>query len=160
MTGSEKYTWGLVLSIGGSFVLFGGIALTATLFGACIGLPMALAGLPLMIWGMVWAYQGHFQKQQEVITAGIRDGIAYMHGVNTSPSPPAPVAASMQALPAPAAAAPMAPLLTETIEHQAVAGDPDEVPQLPTSLTEESQVDLEGHADKGDARTDGSALPS
>lgn len=161
MTGSEKYTWGVVMSIGGSLGLFGGIALTATLLGACLGIPMALVGLPVMVLGIVWTYQGHFQKQQEVITAGIRDGIAYMHGVNTNPSPPVPVATSMQALPAPAAPAPMAPLVPETIEHHGDAGDPGQVPQLPTSLAGESQVeDFEGRADDGAVPTDTPVLPS
>jgi hypothetical protein len=36
---------------------------------------MAVVGLPLMIWGLVWVYQGYAQKQQETIAEGIRLGV-------------------------------------------------------------------------------------
>jgi len=88
MKGSEKYMWGIVLMIFGSLALTFGIILSVTLVGACLGVPMALVGLPLMVWGMIWAYQGHFQKQQEVISAGIREGIASLHAINVNPTPP------------------------------------------------------------------------
>ncbi len=76
MTASEKYTWGLILSVTGWLLFMGGIALSFSLIGACLGIPMAVVGLPMGIWGSVWAYQGYYGKQQEVISAGIREGLA------------------------------------------------------------------------------------
>lgn len=75
MTGGEKYGWGVGLTVTGSVLFIGGIALSMTLIGACLGVPMAIVGFPLLVWGFVWAYQGHAQRQQEVISAGIRDGL-------------------------------------------------------------------------------------
>ena len=77
MLGTEKYTWGIVLNTIGGLLFVGGVALSFTLIGACIGIPMAIVGLPIAIWGVVWAFQGHSQKQQEAIAAGIREGIQY-----------------------------------------------------------------------------------
>ena len=94
MTGSEKFTWGLVLSVGGSLAFVGGIALSITLIGACLGIPMAVIGFPLMIWGTVWAYQGRLEKAQEVITAGIREGITAAQAAHVQPLTTVTVAAS------------------------------------------------------------------
>jgi hypothetical protein len=92
MTGSEKYTWGVILGVGGWLSLVGGIALSMTLFGACVGIPLAVIGLPVMVLGSIWVYQARCQKQQEVISAGIREGMASVQAVHLSilsPSPPA-----------------------------------------------------------------------
>lgn len=96
MTGSEKYTWGIVLSVGGSLGFSGGLLLSATVIGACLGIPLAFIGFLAMVWGGVWTYQGYFQKQQEVISAGIREGIASVQGVQLNIPPPSlPPAAVM-----------------------------------------------------------------
>ncbi|HEY4592773.1 MAG TPA: hypothetical protein VIJ61_10235 [Thermoanaerobaculia bacterium] len=110
MTGSEKYTWGVILTIGGSAVLMVGILLSASLIGACLGVPLAIISLPVMVWGIIWAYQGHFQKQQEVISAGIREGISLMQAANANmlPPPVAPAAAATSG--APAGMTPMLPI--------------------------------------------------
>ena len=75
MTGTKKFTWGIILTIVGSLLAAGGLALTVTVIGACVGIPMGLLGLPMMIWGLVWILQGRSQKQQEAITAGIKEGL-------------------------------------------------------------------------------------
>lgn len=75
MTTSQRFTWGLVLGIGGGLLFTGGAALTASLIGACVGVPMALLGLPAMIVGVVWTRRAQFEKAQETIAAGVREGI-------------------------------------------------------------------------------------
>jgi len=75
MKATNKFTWGIILNIVGSLLFVGGIALTLTLIGACVGIPMGLLGLPMMIWGLVWILQGRSQKQQEAIAAGIKEGL-------------------------------------------------------------------------------------
>lgn len=102
MTGSEKYTWGVILGIGGWLSFAGGILLSMTLFGACLGVPLAVIGLPVMIWGIVWGYQGRFQKQQEVISAGIREGLSSVQGVQLNIPPPSlpPAAVTTSSTPA------------------------------------------------------------
>lgn len=84
MTASNKFTWGVILNVVGWLLFFGGITISFSLIGACIGIPMALVGLPMGIWGTVWAYQGYHGKQQEAIAAGIREGFA---GRDESPNP-------------------------------------------------------------------------
>lgn len=143
MTGSEKYTWGVILSVSGGVAISGGILLSATLVGACLGVPMAIVGLPLMIWGAIWAYQGRFQKQQEVISAGIRDGIASVHAANMNPVYPAIAASGAPAIP------------TELAQNSASF-----IPQEP-NMTEEDdahETDLDSRI-KDDAK-EGEALPS
>jgi hypothetical protein len=102
MTGSEKYTWGVILGVGGWLSLFGGIALSMTVIGACLGIPLAVIGLPVMVWGGIWAYQGRFQKQQEVISAGIREGLSSVQGVQLNILPPSlpPAAVTTSSTPA------------------------------------------------------------
>ncbi len=75
MTGSEKLTWGIVLNSIGGLLLVGGIVLSFTFIGACLGVPMALVGLPVAIWGTVWMVQGKAEKQAETIADGIRAGL-------------------------------------------------------------------------------------
>lgn len=75
MTSTNKFTWGIILTIFGSLLASGGLVLTLTVIGACVGIPMGLLGLPMVIWGLVWILQGRTQKQQEAITAGIKEGL-------------------------------------------------------------------------------------
>jgi hypothetical protein len=168
MTGSEKYTWGMVLSIGGSCAFFGGILLSATLIGACLGVPMALIGLPLMVWGIVWAYQGHFQRQQEVISAGIREGIASVQAANINPFPQVAVAASgvpSEMVPAASVASdslPMGPSFVEQVEVQDSEGSTVLAPSPPDATEEDqsSRSDFENYDTEGSAPANGSTLPS
>lgn len=83
MSGSQKHTWGVILNIVGGLLFVGGVALSFSIVGACLGVPMALVGLPLTIWGVVWTFQGKSQKQQEAIAAGVREGLQ----VRTSQDP-------------------------------------------------------------------------
>jgi hypothetical protein len=85
MTGSEKYMYGVILNIVGGLSLAGGIGLSVTVIGACLGLPMALLGLPLVIWGGVWAFQGYHEKQRETIAAGVQAGIQAAHASVSQP---------------------------------------------------------------------------
>ena len=75
MTGQEKFTWGLVLNISGSVSLVVGLLFTATLLGACVGIPMIVMGLAFAVWGAVWIFQGRAEKQRESIASGIREGM-------------------------------------------------------------------------------------
>ncbi|HEX5758095.1 MAG TPA: hypothetical protein VF121_02775 [Thermoanaerobaculia bacterium] len=136
MTGSEKFTWGVVLSVAGSLGFVGGIVLSMTLIGACLGIPMALISLPFMIWGTVWAYQGHFQKAQEVLSAGIREGLSAAQTASLQPLSRVAVAASGRPAEL-AASAPSAedsvsarPLLPEAGEAQ---GDEGTAPETPSA---------------------------
>lgn len=74
MSGSQKFTWGLVLGFTAMFLLLGGLVLSATGIGACVGVPMALVGLPLGIWGGVWAYQGRAQILSEAVAKAVAKG--------------------------------------------------------------------------------------
>lgn len=75
MTGTEKFTWGIVLNLIASGLLVVGTLLSFTMIGACIGIPMILVALPLYVWGIVWVFQGQFQKQAESIAAGVEYGL-------------------------------------------------------------------------------------
>lgn len=168
MTGSEKYTWGMVLSIGGSCAFFGGLLLSATLIGACLGVPMALIGLPLIVWGTVWAYQGYFQRQQEVISAGIREGIASVQTANINPFPQVAVTASgipSEMAPAVSVASdslPVAPPLVEQVEAQDSEGSTVLASSTPDATEEDqsSRSDFGNYDTGGSAPANGSTLPS
>ena len=56
-------------------LLVGGLALTFTVIGACIGIPMMIVGVPAMIWGAVLTFQGQAQRAQEAIAAGVQSGM-------------------------------------------------------------------------------------
>lgn len=75
MTSSSKLTWGIILGITGYLLFLIGIGISFTLIGACLGIPMALVGLPLAIWGSVWMWQGKVKRAEEAIAAGVRQGI-------------------------------------------------------------------------------------
>lgn len=77
MRAGEKLGWGIGIMCTGGLLLIGGVTLSATLIGACIGVPMFLAGLPLAIWGSIWTYQGNASRQAEIIARGIRDGLEH-----------------------------------------------------------------------------------
>lgn len=88
MTGAQKFTWGLILNIGGAATLLVGILLTSTICGAIIGVPMILVGLPLLIWGVVWIFQAQSQRAQEAIAFGVQQGIERANQPLGSPSVP------------------------------------------------------------------------
>lgn len=75
MTSSSKFTWGLILNIGGFAFLIIGIALSATVCGAVLGIPMIVIGLPSLIVGIVMLVSAKSQKAQEAISAGVQQGI-------------------------------------------------------------------------------------
>lgn len=76
MTSGGKMGWGIGIMSGGAFLLVIGVLLSASLVGACLGIPLVIVGLPLSIWGTVWTYQARNQKQAEAIAEGIRNGLA------------------------------------------------------------------------------------
>lgn len=75
MTSDQKFTWGLILGIGGALGLLLGFGLSTTGIGACIGLPLAIVSLPFTIWGSVWIYQARSHKAEQVIAAGMAPGV-------------------------------------------------------------------------------------
>jgi hypothetical protein len=75
MNGTTKFTWGLIIMLIGTGLTALGMAASATIIGAIIGIPMLLLGLPLMIWGTVWCFKGQMQKQQDAIARGVAAGI-------------------------------------------------------------------------------------
>ena len=75
MTSDQKFTWGLILGIGGALGLLLGLGLSATGIGACIGLPLAFVSLPFAIWGSCWIYQARSQTADQVIAAGMASGV-------------------------------------------------------------------------------------
>lgn len=75
MSGTRKYVFGAVLAFGGTLVLVAGIWLTSTVIGACIGVPLAVVGFALIIWGLVWAWQGYAQRHEKTIAEGTRKGV-------------------------------------------------------------------------------------
>lgn len=87
MSGSDKVTWGLVLSTCGCAALFWGSVLNMgyllnigyllnlMYFGVFLGIPLVFAGIPFIVWGGIWICQGHFQTQQGGLTAGSREDI-------------------------------------------------------------------------------------
>jgi hypothetical protein len=75
VSSSQKLTWGIVLNVSGLVLLVAGVVLSATLWLACLGIPMVVAGLGLAIWGTVWYVQGRQMKRQEVISSGVREGV-------------------------------------------------------------------------------------
>jgi len=85
MTSSSKLTFGIILGIAGYLLFLCGLLLSFSLIGACIGIPMALIGLPLGIWGSVWMWQGKVQRAEEAIATGVRQGIQQ---ATTPPMPP------------------------------------------------------------------------
>ena len=93
MTSSSKLTWGIILTISGWLLVFLGLLLSFTGIGACIGIPMILVGMPLWIWGAVWAWQGKVKRAEEAIAAGVRQGIQQAGGVPQAVVPRAPVSA-------------------------------------------------------------------
>jgi hypothetical protein len=107
MTGTQKFAWGLILTFGGSGLLVLGVLLTTTIIGACVGVPIILAAIPTMIWGIVWAFQGQMQKQREAIALGVEQGI------RGAQSHVAPVGEGLATLAT-------APAISERSEHQAV----------------------------------------
>ena len=76
VTSGKKFGWGIGLSSVGSLLFLGGLALSFTIIGACLGIPFMFIGFPLMIWGAVWTYQARSQAAAEMIAAGIRSGMA------------------------------------------------------------------------------------
>lgn len=89
MTGGQKFTRGIILQVVGLFMLFIGAILTSTLFGACLGIPLILVAIAMIIWGSVHVFQGHFQRQQEAIELGVQRGLQQgLVGVPTSQQPP------------------------------------------------------------------------
>jgi hypothetical protein len=76
MNSNQKFTYGLIIEICGAFLCAVGLAISFTLIGACLGVPMALVGLPLMIWGAVWLFQARAEKTKEIISVGIQQGLA------------------------------------------------------------------------------------
>jgi predicted membrane metal-binding protein len=96
MTSSSKLTWGIIFLITGWVLFLVGILISFTVVGACLGIPMALVGLPLWIWGAVWAWQGKVKRAEEAIATGVRQGIqqaAVTQAAARTPSsapPPAP----------------------------------------------------------------------
>ncbi|HVF71864.1 MAG TPA: YARHG domain-containing protein [Chthoniobacterales bacterium] len=76
MKAGTKFTWGLILALGGKILFVVGIALSFSIIGACLGLPMAAVGFPLIIWGYVWLYKARADKAREVIARGIREGLS------------------------------------------------------------------------------------
>ena len=89
MTSSQKLIWGIGLGIGGYILFLVGVLLSFSLIGACIGIPMALVGLPLGIWGSVWMYQGKVQQAKEIIAAGVQQGIQQAAVTQAAVRPPA-----------------------------------------------------------------------
>jgi hypothetical protein len=89
MTSEQKFTWGLILDIGGAVGLLLGLGLSTSVIGACLGLPLAFVSFPFLIWGSVWLYQARSQKAQEVIAGGISVGVreGIIAGA-ASPKPP------------------------------------------------------------------------
>ncbi|HWM23696.1 MAG TPA: hypothetical protein VNP98_02655 [Chthoniobacterales bacterium] len=94
MTSNQKFSYGLTLEIVGAFLFVIGVAISFTLIGACLGIPMALAGLPLMIWGIVWLFQAKAEKTKEIITVGIQQGLAQREFPQTMIGPPPNIAAT------------------------------------------------------------------
>lgn len=92
MTNGQKHGWGLTVLFTGWFFLIGGMLLTATFIGACLGIPLIIMGLGFTIWGAVWIYQARAQKAAEVIAQGVRAGIAQANqdarGSNTASGAP------------------------------------------------------------------------
>jgi len=89
MTADQKFTWGLVLVIGGGLGLLLGTGISTTVIGACLGLPLAFVSVPFLVWGSVWLYHARSQKAQAVIAGGkatdVREGII---AGTASPKPP------------------------------------------------------------------------
>lgn len=119
MTGSSKFTWGLIINLIAGLVMLAGFGLTASIIGGCVGIPMIIAAIPFLVWGAVWIYQGQHLKAQETIAMGIQRGltgaaaqfqpasvVAPPQPLITStldPGPPAPAVPAAQATAAPAA---------------------------------------------------------
>jgi len=83
----SKIGWGLGLWIGGKVGLLLGLLLSLTGIGACLGIPLVLACVPCIILGVVLYFQGRSQKAQEVIAAGVRQGIIEAQAHNVEPQP-------------------------------------------------------------------------
>ena len=97
MTSSSKLTQGIILSVSGWILVILGIALSFTVIGMCLGIPMIVIGMPLWIWGAVWVWQGKVKRAEEAIAAGVRQGIqqaaamqATAPKVPSSATPPPP----------------------------------------------------------------------
>ncbi len=71
MTSTTKLTWGYICTFGGMLLVIAGIPLSAV----CIGVPMIIIGLPVVIVGIILIFKGKSQKAQEIITAGVQQGI-------------------------------------------------------------------------------------
>jgi len=87
MTGAQKFTWGIILEFVGFFSVLGGILLSVTMIGACLGIPMIFIGIPLMIWGIIWIFMGRSQRMQEAVAAGIQEGMKAVQGKDTTNDP-------------------------------------------------------------------------
>jgi hypothetical protein len=108
MNSNQKFTYGLIIEIGGAFLCAVGLAISFTLIGACLGIPMALVGLPLMIWGAVWLFQAKAEKTKEIISVGIQQGLARHEPPRIGNGPPplgTPKAVGQSAVPPPIPAA-------------------------------------------------------
>ena len=75
MTASQKFGWGLAIELVSLLTFVLGLALTSTVCGALLGIPLMLVALPCIVWGVVWCFQGRAQKAEEVIAAGVQRGI-------------------------------------------------------------------------------------
>lgn len=89
MNSNQKFTYGLIIEISGAFLFAIGVGISFTLIGACLGIPMALVGVPLMIWGTVWLFQARAEKTKEVIAIGIQQGLTRHEPtqIRSGPSP-------------------------------------------------------------------------
>lgn len=110
MTSTNKFTWGVLLNISGGVLFLGGIALSFTLIGACLGIPMALVGFPMLIWGTVWLFQAQSQRSQEAIAADVQQGLQHATFREASAAPILQINAPPPLSPAnPLAVSPMLP---------------------------------------------------
>jgi hypothetical protein len=76
MNANQKFVSGLALAvIGGLGLILLGLLLSSTLIGACIGIPMVIAGVAFWITGALWAYKAKAQMTKEAIAEGVRAGI-------------------------------------------------------------------------------------
>lgn len=111
MKTGTKFTWGLILNLAGAVLFCVGFAISFTIVGACLGLPMMAVGFPLLIWGAVWIYKARADKAREIIARGIQEGLSRFElpATSSGPSnsissapPPAPVSLSAPSPPPPA----------------------------------------------------------
>jgi len=77
-----SFGWGFTLLIGGFLCFALGMAATATIIGAIVGIPMMIFGFPFMIWGGVLLSRARKAEAKEILREGV--GSALKEGLPVS----------------------------------------------------------------------------